>query len=110
MSLASAVVKAWVVTEPSMPPPPVATNASTLAALASGISEITRKSYWPSVKYSDTSYPPACSQSLEMAACLSSGRANPPLMYSRVNRPWVNEHRHDNPPVFWASAHLRRGE
>jgi hypothetical protein len=38
LSLASAVVKAWVVTEPSIPPHSAATKADILTAFACGIS------------------------------------------------------------------------
>jgi hypothetical protein len=86
-AFASAVVKACVVATSWMPPPPEAASEITVAALAFGISEISRNSCWPRVKYKLSSLPPACSHSREIAACRSSGFARPPLMYSRVKPP-----------------------
>src|ERR1035437_2625026 len=81
-----------------MPPPPLAVSAIVAAAFASGISEISRKSYWPSVKCIESNLPPACSQSLERAACRSSGFARPDFTYSRVNRPCVTKIGIGKPP------------
>src|SRR5262245_34479080 len=87
VACASLAVMATVVSTSAKLPPPAAASTAEAAAFSSGNSPMTRKSWWPKVKYHPMSLPPTLLKSFATASSRFSGLASMPLMASEVKRP-----------------------